>query len=101
MSMFIDSSINYQDRNNINIDTEYEDTLAIVIHNEEFNTMHNMVIISIYRLPIIQQNIFTDNLTALLNDLARENKLIYILGDLNIDTLVVQLLTLILGLPIS
>ena len=44
------------------------------------------VIISIYRHPSIQQNLFIDKLTDLLNYLTRENKLIYILGDFNIDT---------------
>ena len=31
--MFIDSRINYQDRNDINIDIEYVDNLAIEIPN--------------------------------------------------------------------
>ena len=61
VSMFIDSRINYQDRNDINIDIGYVDTLAIEIPKEELNTNHNRVIISIYRPPSIQQNIFTKN----------------------------------------
>ena len=84
--MFIDSRIIYQDRNDINIDIEYVDTLAIEIPKEELNTNHNTVIISIYRPPSIQQNLFTEKLGDLLNYLTRENKLIYILGDFNIDT---------------
>ena len=52
----------------------------------ELNTNHNTVIISIYRPPSIQQNFFTEQLGNLLNYLTRENKLIYILGDFNIDT---------------
>ena len=84
--MFIDSRINYQDRNDINIDIEYVDTLAIEIPKEELNTNHNTVIISTYRPPSIQQNLFTVKLGDLLNYLTRENKLIYILGDFNIDT---------------
>ena len=86
VSMFIDSRIIYQDRNDINIDIEYVDTLAIEIPKEELNTNHNTVIISIYRPPSIQQNLFTEKLGDLLNYLTRENKLIYILGDFNIDT---------------
>ena len=86
VSMFIDSRILYQDRNDINIDIEYVDTLAIEIPKEELNTNHNTVIISIYRPPSIQQNLFTEKLGDLLNYLSRENKLIYILGDFNIDT---------------
>ena len=83
--MFIDSRINYQDRNDINIDIEYVDTLAIETPKEELNTHHKTVIISIYRPPSIQQNLFTEKLSDLLNYLTRENKLIYILGDFNID----------------
>ena len=74
-----------QDRNDINIDIEYVDTLAVEIPKEELNTNHNTVIISIYRPPSIQQNLFTDELTDVLNYLTTENKLIYILGDFNID----------------
>ena len=77
VSMFINSRFNYQDRNDINIDIEYVDTLAIEIPKEELNTNHNTVIISNYRPPSIQQNLFTEKLTDFLNDLTRENKLIY------------------------
>ena len=82
--MFIDSRINYQDRNDINIDIVYVDTLEIP--KEELNTNHNTVIISIYRPHSTQQNLFTEKVYDLLNYLIRENKLIYILGDFNIDT---------------
>ena len=76
----------YQDRDDINIAIEYVDTLAIEIPKEELNTNHNTVIISIYRPPSMQQNLSTEKLGDLLNYLSRENKLIYILGDINIDT---------------
>ena len=49
-------------------------------------TNHKTVIISIYRPPSIEQNLFTEKLGDLLNYLTRENKLIYILIDFNIDT---------------
>ena len=84
--MFIYSRINYHERNDINIDIYDVDTLAIEIPKVELTTNHNTVIISIYRSPNIQQNPFTDKLCDLLNYLTRENKLIYILGDFNIDT---------------
>ena len=83
--MFIDSRINYQDRNDININIEYEDNLAIEVPKDELNTNHNTVIISIYRPPCTQQNLITEKLSDLLNYLTRENKLINILGDFNID----------------
>ena len=67
VSMFIDSRINYQHRNDINIDISYVDTLAIEIPKEELNTNHNTVIISIYRPPSIQQNLYTKKLGDLLN----------------------------------
>ena len=72
--MFIDSRINYQDRNDINIDIEYVYIIAIEIYKEELNTNHNTVIISIYRPHSIQQNLFTNKLSDLFNYLSRENK---------------------------
>ena len=41
---------------------------------------------SIYRPPSIQQNLFMEKLSDLLNYLTNENKLIFILDDFDIDT---------------
>ena len=71
MSIFIDRRINYQDRNDINIDILYVNTLAIEIPKEELTTNHKTVIISIHRPPSIQQNLFTDKLTDVLTYLTR------------------------------
>ena len=86
VSMFINSRINYLCRDDIKLDLEFIDVLAIEIPKDELNTKNNIIIISLYRPPSIQAKLFTDIFTELLQFLNRENKLIFILGDFNVDT---------------
>ena len=86
VSMYIDSRINYQSRNDINIDIDLVDVIAIEISKEELNTNLNITLITLYRPPNIQIKLFTDKLTDLLHYLSKENKYIFIIGDFNVDT---------------
>ena len=85
--MFINSRINYLCRDDIKLDLEFIDVLAIAeIPKDELNTKNNIIIISLYRPPSIQAKLFIDKFTELLQFLNRENKYIFILGDFNVDT---------------
>ena len=86
VSMYIDSIINYQSRNDINIDIDLVDVIAIEISKEELNTNRNIILITLYRPPNIHIKLFTDKLTDLLHYLSKENKYIFIIGDFNVDT---------------
>ena len=72
--MYIDSRINYQSRNDINIDIDLVDVIAIEISKEELNTNLNITLITLYRPPNIHIKLFTDKLTDLLHYLSKENK---------------------------
>ena len=74
VSMFINSRINYLCRDDIKLDLEFIDVLAIEIHKDELNTTNNIMIICLYRPPSIQAKFFTERLTELLQFLSRENK---------------------------
>ena len=46
--MFIDSRINYLHRDDIKLDLEFVDVLAIEIPKDELHTKNNIIIISLY-----------------------------------------------------
>ena len=75
--MFINSRIDYLCRDDINLDLEFIDVLAIEIDKDELNTKYNISIISLYRPPSIQAKLFTDIFTELLQFLNSENKYIF------------------------
>ena len=75
-SMFIDNRINYIYRDDIKLDLEFVDVLAIEIPKGELHTKNNLIIISLYRPPSIQVKLFTDKFTDILQFLSRENKYI-------------------------
>ena len=77
VSMYIDSRINYQSRNDINIEIDFVDVIAIEISKEELNTNLNIILITLYRPPNIHIKLFTDKLTNLLHYLSKENKYIF------------------------
>ena len=72
--MYIDSRINYQSRNDINIEIDFVDVIAIEISKEELNTNLNIILITLHRPPNIHIKLFTDKLTNLLHYLSKENK---------------------------
>ena len=84
--MYIDSRIHYQSRNDINIEIDFVDVIAIKISKEELNTNLNIILITLYRPPNIHIKLFTDKLTNLPHDLSNENKYIFIIGDFNVNT---------------
>ena len=84
--MFIDNIINYIHRDDIKLDLEFVDVLAIEIPKGELHTKNNIIIISLYRPPSIQVKLFTEKFTEILQFLSKENKYIFIVGDFNVDT---------------
>ena len=84
--MFIGRIINYISRDDIKLDLEFVDVLAIEIPKVELHTKNNIIIISIYRPSRIQVKLFTDKFFDLLQFLSIDNKYIFIVGDFNVDT---------------
>ena len=84
--MYSDSRINYQSRNDIDIEIAFVDVIVIEISQEELNTNLYIIIITLYWPPNIHIKLCTDKLTELLHYLSKENKYIFIIGDFNVDT---------------
>ena len=78
VSIYIDSRINYQSCNDINIEIDFVDIIAIEISKEERNTNFNIILITLYRPPNTHIKLFTDKLTGLLHYLSKENKYIFL-----------------------
>ena len=66
VSMFSHNIINYLSGDDIKLDLEFVDVLAIEIPKDELHTRNNIIIIYIYRPPNIQVELFTDKFTDLL-----------------------------------
>ena len=67
-------------------DSEMESDL-IEIDNNVFSTCSNFVLEVIYRLPNSSVDTFNERISDMLNDIQKQHKLCYLLGDLNIDFL--------------
>lgn len=63
------------------------ESVFIEIDKKEFNNNHNVIIGCIYRPPKKSIAIFNETLKKLLEDLSRENKIVYLAGDFNINLL--------------
>ena len=87
VTLYINESIPYKNRNELeHFDSELE-SLFIEISKEVFQTSCDIIIGVLYRMPNSSIEVFNDRITDILNVANRENKLIYLLGDINIDFL--------------
>ena len=61
------------------------ESVFIEIDKSVFQSSANIIIRVVYRMPDSLVDVFNERLTDMLNFVHRENKLFYLLGDLNID----------------
>ena len=66
---------------------DFLESVYVEIDKTQFNTCKNIVIGTIYRIPDSDIRLFIDALSTVLDKLHNENKLIYLLGDYNINLL--------------
>ena len=78
VSIFVETSITYQTRNDISLDLDNVNIVAIKIAKDELNTNKDLIIITIYRPPKTQVHLFIEKLNELLQFLEKQNKIIYI-----------------------
>ena len=68
-------------------DSELE-SIFIEVDKTILNTMSNVVIAVVYRMPDSSVDVFNERITDIMNHvIQKENKMIYVMGDLNIDFL--------------
>ena len=86
VSMFINNRLYFEVRNDIILNLNNIDLIAVEISKEELNNKLNVIILTLYRPPDIPPVLFNEKLNDLLKMLQQENKTICITGDFNINT---------------
>ena len=61
VSMFINNTISFLNRDDIIIDVPNVDLIAIEIPKEQYNSKRNIVLLTLYRPPDINPNLFIKN----------------------------------------
>jgi len=77
--------LGYSKRLDLCQSTEYIECVFIEVFNGGINSRKNIIIGEIYRPPNTDIDLFNTNLMDILDSIQRENKLIYLLGDFNIN----------------
>ena len=90
VAICLKSHIEYKNRSDLDVFDEYMESVHVEIDKSHFNTDKNIVIGTIYRKPNSDIRIFNDLLNTNLNKLSQENKLVYLLGDYNLNLLNVE-----------
>ena len=86
VSLYVKNSVNFEHRNDLGIFDNELEMLSIELDKSYYKTSRNVVILLIYRIPDTSIDSFIDKISNCLNSVIRkENKLCYILGDVNID----------------
>ena len=85
VAIYIKDSMEYTVRNDLVTFNEYIESIFIEIDKECMNAKKNIVIGVIYRIPNTNMMDFNTTLASVLEQLRMENKLVYLMGDYNID----------------
>ena len=87
VTLYINENIPCTIRHDLEFFDSEMESLFIELDNNVFKTSSNIIIGIVYRMPDSSIDIFNDRMTDILYTVNKENKLFYMLGDLNIDLL--------------
>ena len=87
VDLYVNDSIPYTVREDFEFFYNEMESLFIEIDSKVFQTASNIIIGIVYRMPDSSIDIFNDRVADIFNVIDKENKLFYMLGDLNIDFL--------------
>ena len=87
VAICLKSEIEYKTRTDLDIFDDHIESVYVEIDKSHFGTDKNIVIGTIYRKPNSDIKTFNNMLTAVLDTLSSENKLVYLLGDYNLNLL--------------
>jgi hypothetical protein len=90
VSILIKRQIQYKLGKELMFSNDCIETIFVEINKTEFSSSKNIVIGSIYRPPNTPIEEFLSNLNAILDQVHTESKIVYILGDFNINLLNVE-----------
>ena len=86
-SIFVKNCIQYESRTDLKleIDSNFANSCFIEINKKCVNNKKSIIIGCIYKAPKLSLTHFNDKMDALLNQISKENKDVYLLGDININ----------------
>ena len=87
VALYLKSSIEYILRNDLKLTDNYSDSVFIEIDKSVYKTDKNIIVGCIYRPPGGDLRLFNSHMESALSTIGKENKLIYLMGDTNIDLL--------------
>ena len=87
VAICVKESIDYNSRADLGIFNDLVESIYIEIDRSQFNSEKNIVIGTIYRKPDSDICKFVEMLSVILDKLSKENKLVYLLGDYNLNLL--------------
>jgi hypothetical protein len=87
ITLYINDQLEYKVCKELNHVTNDLETLWVELDKKQIGTPHNVIIGCIYRAPGTDIALFNDHLNGILETIKREKKIIYHLGDFNIDLL--------------
>ena len=87
VAICVKEGIEYTVRSDLVVFNEVMESVYVEIEKSQFSTSKNIIIGTIYRKPDSDIRNFIDSLSLKLNKLSNENKLVYLLGDFNINLL--------------
>ena len=87
VSLFVKNNLSATPRDDLDCMTKEMEALFIEIPKEDIGLRKNVIIGVIYHPPNTDVSIFTEKLATILQKIADERKLVYLLGDFNINLL--------------
>ena len=87
VSLFVQNDYNVIARTDLDVMSDEIEALFIELHKDETKLTKNSIIGIVYRPPAQDVNDFNDKLTEILFKVKNENKILYIMGDYNLNIL--------------
>ena len=85
VSFLIKHGITYKVKSDLQVFNDYMECIFIEIDKHVFSTRSNIIIGIVYRIPNTDVNVFNDTLENLYKLMKPESKLLYVMGDFNIN----------------
>ena len=87
VAICLKTGVEYAVRNDLGVFNDFLESVFIEIDKSQFGTSRDLVIGTLYRTPDSDIRPFIDSITLILDKINNENKLLYLLGDSNINLL--------------
>ena len=90
VGLYVNDHIRYNLRNDMKIFNEYCESIFIEIEKSQLSFDKNIIVGVMYRPPNTDMKDFNEIIKELLENIKRENKICYLMGDYNIDLLNIE-----------